>query len=155
MPGSSCSNTYKHTKTNRVEEFNSFGCWVRPRLELRPPEKEITLCIKPTDTPWLHGHGKAYLHHSGPLPCWATCDSRRVRTGGRRWVEGKGVEGQEGRGGDVVGIYKEIKKENTAHAGQVARYLEVDPAHRVVSVRDNPVWRRPKGRPTTLVAGAS
>lgn len=31
--------------------------------------------------------------------------------------------------------------------GHVARYPEVDPAHRVVSVRDNPVWRRPRGRP--------
>ena len=31
--------------------------------------------------------------------------------------------------------------------GHVARYPEVDPAHRVVSERDNPVWRRPRGRP--------
>ena len=31
--------------------------------------------------------------------------------------------------------------------GHVARYPEVDPAHRVVSVRDNPEWRRPRGRP--------
>ncbi len=30
--------------------------------------------------------------------------------------------------------------------GHVASYLEVDPAHWVVSVRDNPVWRRPRGR---------
>ena len=31
--------------------------------------------------------------------------------------------------------------------GHVARYPEADPAHRVVSVRDNPEWRRPRGRP--------
>ncbi len=31
--------------------------------------------------------------------------------------------------------------------GHVARLLDVDPAHRVLSVRDNPGWRRPKGRP--------
>ncbi len=31
--------------------------------------------------------------------------------------------------------------------GHVACYQEVDPAHRVVSVRDNPVWKRPRGRP--------
>ena len=31
--------------------------------------------------------------------------------------------------------------------GHVARYPEADPAHRVVSVRDNPAWRRPRGRP--------
>ncbi len=31
--------------------------------------------------------------------------------------------------------------------GHVARYSEVDRAHWVVSVRDNPVWRRPRGRP--------
>ena len=31
--------------------------------------------------------------------------------------------------------------------GHVARLPEVDPAHRVVSVRDNPGWRRPRGRP--------
>ncbi len=29
-------------------------------------------------------------------------------------------------------------------------YLEVDPAHRVVSLRDNPVWGRLKGRPQLL-----
>ena len=29
----------------------------------------------------------------------------------------------------------------------VARLPDVDPAHRVVSVRDNPAWRRPRGRP--------
>ncbi len=29
----------------------------------------------------------------------------------------------------------------------VARLSEVDPAHRDVSVRDNPEWRRPRGRP--------
>ncbi len=27
---------------------------------------------------------------------------------------------------------------------------DVDPAHRVVSVRDNPVWRGPSGRPQLL-----
>ncbi len=32
----------------------------------------------------------------------------------------------------------------------VARYPELDPAHRVLSVRDNPVWRRPRGRPQLL-----
>ncbi|XP_045130705.1 uncharacterized protein LOC123515887 [Portunus trituberculatus] len=31
--------------------------------------------------------------------------------------------------------------------GHVARYPEADPAYRVVSERDNPAWRRPKGRP--------
>ena len=31
--------------------------------------------------------------------------------------------------------------------GHVARYPEADPACRVVSVRDNPTWRRPRGRP--------
>ena len=31
--------------------------------------------------------------------------------------------------------------------GHVARFPEVDPAYRVVSVRDNPEWRRPRGRP--------
>ena len=31
--------------------------------------------------------------------------------------------------------------------GHVARLPEVDPAHRVVSERDNPEWRRPRGRP--------
>ncbi len=31
--------------------------------------------------------------------------------------------------------------------GHVARYPEVDPAHRVVSVRDDLVWRRPRGCP--------
>ncbi len=31
--------------------------------------------------------------------------------------------------------------------GHVARYPEVDLAHRVESIRDNPVWRRPRGRP--------
>ena len=31
--------------------------------------------------------------------------------------------------------------------GNVARLPEVDPAHRVVSERDNPEWRRPRGRP--------
>ena len=31
--------------------------------------------------------------------------------------------------------------------GHVARLPEVDPAHRVLSVRDNPEWRRPRGRP--------
>ncbi len=29
----------------------------------------------------------------------------------------------------------------------VAHYPEADPAHQVVSVRDNPEWRRPRGRP--------
>ena len=31
--------------------------------------------------------------------------------------------------------------------GHVARYLEADPAYRVVSVRDNPTWRRTRGGP--------
>ncbi len=31
--------------------------------------------------------------------------------------------------------------------GHGARYPEADPAHQVVSVRDNPEWRRPRGRP--------
>ena len=31
--------------------------------------------------------------------------------------------------------------------GHVARYPEADPACRVVSVRGNPTWRRPRGRP--------
>ncbi len=31
--------------------------------------------------------------------------------------------------------------------GHVARLPDVDPAHRVLSVRDNPGWRRPRGRP--------
>ncbi len=31
--------------------------------------------------------------------------------------------------------------------GHVAPYPEVDPAQRFLSVRDNPVWRRPRGRP--------
>ncbi len=31
--------------------------------------------------------------------------------------------------------------------GHVACYTEVYSAHRVESVRDNPVWRRPRGRP--------
>ena len=31
--------------------------------------------------------------------------------------------------------------------GYVARYPEADLAYRVVSVRDNPTWRRPRGRP--------
>ena len=31
--------------------------------------------------------------------------------------------------------------------GHVARFPEVDPAYRVASVRDNPEWRRPRGRP--------
>ncbi len=31
--------------------------------------------------------------------------------------------------------------------GHVARLPDVDPAHRVLSVRDNPEWRRPTGRP--------
>ena len=31
--------------------------------------------------------------------------------------------------------------------GHVARLPDVDPAHRVLSVRDNPEWRRPRGRP--------
>ena len=31
--------------------------------------------------------------------------------------------------------------------GHLARLPEVDPAHRVVSTRDNPGWRRPRGRP--------
>ncbi|KAG0710593.1 putative uncharacterized transposon-derived protein F52C9.6 [Chionoecetes opilio] len=31
--------------------------------------------------------------------------------------------------------------------GHVARYPETDPSHRVVSVGDNPAWRRPRGRP--------
>ena len=31
--------------------------------------------------------------------------------------------------------------------GHVARYPEANPAYRVVSVRDNPTWRRPRGRP--------
>ncbi len=31
--------------------------------------------------------------------------------------------------------------------GHVARLPDVDPAHRVLSVRDNPRWRRPRGRP--------
>ncbi len=31
--------------------------------------------------------------------------------------------------------------------GHVAHYPEVDPAHQVISVRGNPVWRRPRGRP--------
>ena len=30
--------------------------------------------------------------------------------------------------------------------GHVARCPEADPAHRVVSVRDNPEWKRPRGR---------
>ena len=31
--------------------------------------------------------------------------------------------------------------------GHVTRYPEADSAHRVVSVRNNPEWRRPRGRP--------
>ncbi len=31
--------------------------------------------------------------------------------------------------------------------GHMMRYPEADPAHRVVSVRDNPEWRRPRERP--------
>ncbi len=31
--------------------------------------------------------------------------------------------------------------------GQVARLTDVDPAHRVLSVRDNTEWRTPRGRP--------
>ena len=31
--------------------------------------------------------------------------------------------------------------------GHVARYPEADPACRVISVRDDPTWRRPRGRP--------
>ncbi len=31
--------------------------------------------------------------------------------------------------------------------GHVARLPDVDPAHKVLSVRDNPGWRRPMGRP--------
>lgn len=31
--------------------------------------------------------------------------------------------------------------------GYVARFLEADLAHRVLSVRDSPGWRRPRGRP--------
>ena len=37
--------------------------------------------------------------------------------------------------------------------GHVARYPEVDPAFRVVSERDNPAWRRPRGRPRTSWLG--
>ena len=37
--------------------------------------------------------------------------------------------------------------------GHVARFPEVDPAHRVLSVRDNPVWRRPRGRPRSSWLG--
>ena len=31
--------------------------------------------------------------------------------------------------------------------GHVARFPEIDPAHRVISAGDNPEWRRPRGRP--------
>lgn len=31
--------------------------------------------------------------------------------------------------------------------GHVARFPDVDPTHRVLSTRDNPEWRRPRGRP--------
>ncbi len=31
--------------------------------------------------------------------------------------------------------------------GHVARLPDIDPAHRVFSIRDNPEWRRPRGRP--------
>ncbi len=34
--------------------------------------------------------------------------------------------------------------------GHVAHYREVDPAQRVLSVWDIPVWRRPRGRPQLL-----
>ena len=37
--------------------------------------------------------------------------------------------------------------------GHVARFPEVDPAYRVVSVRDNPTWRRPRGRPQSSWLG--
>merc|ERR1712035_37813 len=31
--------------------------------------------------------------------------------------------------------------------GHVTRLLDVDPAHRVLSIRHNPEWRQPMGRP--------
>ena len=37
--------------------------------------------------------------------------------------------------------------------GHVARYPEVNPAFRVVSERDIPAWRRPRGRPRTSWLG--
>ena len=39
--------------------------------------------------------------------------------------------------------------------GHVARYPEADPTCRVVSERENPEWRRPRGPPTKFVAGES
>ena len=37
--------------------------------------------------------------------------------------------------------------------GHVARYPEVDPTSQVISERDNPEWRRPRGRPQSLYLG--
>ena len=37
--------------------------------------------------------------------------------------------------------------------GHVARFPETDPAFRVVSERDNPEWRRPRGRPRSSWLG--
>ncbi len=37
--------------------------------------------------------------------------------------------------------------------GPVARLPDVDPAHRVLSVRDNPGWRRPWGYPRNSLLG--
>ena len=40
-----------------------------------------------------------------------------------------------------------VRQRQLQFYGHVARFKDVDPAHRVISERDPPEWRRPRGRP--------
>ena len=44
-------------------------------------------------------------------------------------------------------ITRVVRQRQLGLYGHVAGYPEADPAYWVVSVRDNPTWRRPRGRP--------
>ena len=41
-------------------------------------------------------------------------------------------------------VHSIVRQRQLRLYGHVARYLEADPACRVVSLRDNPTWRRPR-----------
>ncbi len=48
---------------------------------------------------------------------------------------------------DTTPITWAVRQRQLRLYGHVARFPEADPAHQVVSARDNPEWRRPRGRP--------
>ena len=48
---------------------------------------------------------------------------------------------------DLRPITSIVRQRQLRLYGHVARYPEADPACRVVFVKDNPTWRRPRGRP--------